>query len=164
MKANKKRPLRKWLCDCPKCGRAVTYSEDDLWLCHCECGRALLCTLLGVKSDNTISNHIEAFIKRGVIEVVKNLTTLKIPTNGGELISPKFRGDASVLDINGVPTIRNFRIVQIMIGYENCSICPICIAHCVHRVPCAHHERAKVYEGTTFTRSSATRRRSSTCF
>ena len=45
--------------------------------------RALLCTLLGVKSDNTISNHIEAFIKRGVIEVVKNLTTLKIPTNGG---------------------------------------------------------------------------------
>ena len=45
--------------------------------------RALLCTLLGVKSDNTISNHIEALIKRGVIEVVKNLTTLKIPTNGG---------------------------------------------------------------------------------
>lgn len=45
--------------------------------------RALLCTLLGVKSDNTISNHIEALLKRGVIEVVKNLTTLKIPTNGG---------------------------------------------------------------------------------
>lgn len=45
--------------------------------------RALLCTLLGVKSDNTISNHIESLLKRGVIEVVKNLTTLKIPTNGG---------------------------------------------------------------------------------
>lgn len=45
--------------------------------------RALLCTLLGVKSDNTISNHIEALLKRGVLKVVKNLTTLKIPTNGG---------------------------------------------------------------------------------
>lgn len=45
--------------------------------------RALLCTLLGVKSDNTISNHIEALLKRGVIKVVKNLTTLKIPTKGG---------------------------------------------------------------------------------
>lgn len=42
MKANKKRPLRKWLCDCPKCGRAVTYREDDVWLCRCDCGREVL--------------------------------------------------------------------------------------------------------------------------
>ena len=42
MKANKKRPLRKWLCDCPKCGRAITYREDDVWLCRCECGREVL--------------------------------------------------------------------------------------------------------------------------
>lgn len=45
--------------------------------------RALLCTLLGVKSVNTIDNHVEALLKRGVIKVVKNLTTLKLPTNGG---------------------------------------------------------------------------------
>lgn len=42
MKANKKRPLRKWLCDCPKCGKAVTYREDDVWLCRCDCGREML--------------------------------------------------------------------------------------------------------------------------
>ena len=45
--------------------------------------RALLCTLLGVKSENTITNHVQALINRGVINDVKNLTTLKIPTNGG---------------------------------------------------------------------------------
>lgn len=45
--------------------------------------RALLCTLLGVKSVNTIDNHVQALINRGVVEVVKNLTTLKIPTNSG---------------------------------------------------------------------------------
>ena len=35
-------------------------------------------------------------------------------TNDGELVSADFRKDASVLDINGVPTIRKFRIVQII--------------------------------------------------
>ena len=38
------------------------------------------------------------------------------------------------------------------------------IAHCVCRVPRAHHKRAKVYERTTCTRSIATRRRSRPCF
>ena len=45
--------------------------------------RALLCTLLGVKSVNTIDSHVQALINRGVIKVVRNLTTLKLPTNGG---------------------------------------------------------------------------------
>ena len=29
--------------------------------------RALLCTLLGVKSEDTITNHVQALINRGVI-------------------------------------------------------------------------------------------------
>ena len=38
--------------------------------------RALLCTLLGVKSENTITNHVQSLINRGVINDVKNLTSL----------------------------------------------------------------------------------------
>lgn len=45
--------------------------------------RQMLREIFDVKSDNTITNHVEALINRGVVEVVKNLTTLKIPTNGG---------------------------------------------------------------------------------
>ena len=45
--------------------------------------RALLCTLLGVKSDNTISNHIEALVNRGISEVTKFFVTSEIPTNSG---------------------------------------------------------------------------------
>ena len=45
--------------------------------------RALLCTLLGVKSQDTITNHVDKLLKRGVIEVTKNLVTLKIPTQSG---------------------------------------------------------------------------------
>ena len=45
--------------------------------------RALLCTLLGVKSEDTITNHVDKLLKRGAIEVTKNLVTLKIPTNSG---------------------------------------------------------------------------------
>ena len=45
--------------------------------------RALLCTLLGVKSENTITNHVQALINSGVIEVTKNLVTLKIPSQSG---------------------------------------------------------------------------------
>ena len=36
--------------------------------------RALLCTLLGVKKEDTITNHIDALINRGVVNDVKNLT------------------------------------------------------------------------------------------
>ena len=43
--------------------------------------RALLCTLLGVKSQDTITNHVDKLLKRGVIEVTKNLVTLKIPSH-----------------------------------------------------------------------------------
>ena len=45
--------------------------------------RALLCTLLGVKSENTITNHVETLINRGVLDVVKNLTTSPITNSNG---------------------------------------------------------------------------------
>ena len=45
--------------------------------------RALLCTLLGVKSENTITNHVQALINRGVINDVKNLTSLNIKNENG---------------------------------------------------------------------------------
>ena len=45
--------------------------------------RQMLREIFDVKSDNTITNHVEALINRGVVEVVKNLTTLEIPTNSG---------------------------------------------------------------------------------
>lgn len=45
--------------------------------------RALLCTLLGVKSDNTISNHVQALINRGVVTDVKNLTSVMLPDSLG---------------------------------------------------------------------------------
>lgn len=47
--------------------------------------RALLCTLLGVKSVNTIDNHVESLIKRGVVTVVKNLTTVKLSNSAGAI-------------------------------------------------------------------------------
>ena len=39
--------------------------------------RALLCTLLGVKSEDTITNHVDKLLKRGVIDNTKNLVLLK---------------------------------------------------------------------------------------
>ena len=45
--------------------------------------RALLCALLGVKSENTITNHVQALINRGVINDVKNLTSLSIKNENG---------------------------------------------------------------------------------
>ena len=39
--------------------------------------RALLCTLLGVKSENTITNHVDKLLKRGVIDNTKNLVLLR---------------------------------------------------------------------------------------
>ena len=47
--------------------------------------RALLCTLLGVKSENTITNHVDALISRGVVTVVKNLTTVKLSNSAGAI-------------------------------------------------------------------------------
>lgn len=37
--------------------------------------RALLCTLLGVKSQDTITNHVDKLLERGVVTVTKNLVT-----------------------------------------------------------------------------------------
>lgn len=45
--------------------------------------RALLCTLLGVKSENTITNHVDALINRGVVSDVKNLTSVMLPDSLG---------------------------------------------------------------------------------
>lgn len=45
--------------------------------------RQMLREIFDVKSDNTITNHVESLVNRGVIEVVKNLTTSEIPTNSG---------------------------------------------------------------------------------
>ena len=45
--------------------------------------RALLCTLLGVKSVNTIDSHVEALLKRGVVTDVRNLTSVMLPDSLG---------------------------------------------------------------------------------
>ena len=39
--------------------------------------RALLCTLLGVKSEDTITNHVDKLLKRGAIDNTKNLVLLR---------------------------------------------------------------------------------------
>ena len=53
-------------------------TEHQFWFT-----RALLCTLLGVKSENTITNHIDALINRGVVNDVKNFTSLNIKNGNG---------------------------------------------------------------------------------
>lgn len=45
--------------------------------------RALLCTLLGVKSEDTITNHVDKLLKREVITVAKNLATVRIINSVG---------------------------------------------------------------------------------
>ena len=45
--------------------------------------RALLCTLLGVKSEDTITNHVDKLLKRGVVTVTRNLVTVKIANSVG---------------------------------------------------------------------------------
>ena len=47
-------------------------TEHQFWFT-----RALLCTLLGVKSEDTITNHVDKLLKRGVIDNTKNLVLLK---------------------------------------------------------------------------------------
>ena len=41
------------------------------------------CTLLGVKSENTIDSHVEALMKRGVVTDVRNLTSVMLPDSLG---------------------------------------------------------------------------------
>ena len=45
--------------------------------------RALLCTLLGVKKEDTITNHVDKLLERGVVTVTKNLVTVKIANSVG---------------------------------------------------------------------------------
>ena len=45
--------------------------------------RALLCTLLGVKSEDTITNHVDKLLKRGAVTATKNLVTVKIANSVG---------------------------------------------------------------------------------
>ena len=45
--------------------------------------RALLCTLLGVKKEDTITNHVDKLLERGVVTVTKNLVTVKITNSVG---------------------------------------------------------------------------------
>ena len=45
--------------------------------------RQMLREIFYVKSDNTITNHVEALINRGVIDVVKNLTTSPMVNSNG---------------------------------------------------------------------------------
>ena len=45
--------------------------------------RALLCTLLGVKSEDTITSHVDKLLKRGAVTVTKFLVTVKIANSVG---------------------------------------------------------------------------------
>lgn len=45
--------------------------------------RALLCTLLDVKKEDTITNHVDKLLERGVLTVTKNLVTVKITNSVG---------------------------------------------------------------------------------
>ena len=45
--------------------------------------RALLCTLLGVKSEDTITNHVDKLLKRGVVTETKNLVSVMLPDSLG---------------------------------------------------------------------------------
>ena len=43
----------------------------------------MLCEIYGIKSLNTIDNHVESLIKRGVVTDVKNLTSVMMPDSRG---------------------------------------------------------------------------------
>ena len=45
--------------------------------------RALLCTLLGVKKEDTITNHVDKLLERGAVTVTKNLVTVKLANSVG---------------------------------------------------------------------------------
>ena len=65
--------------------------------------RALLCTLLGVKSENTITNHVQSLINRGVVTVVKNLTTVQITNSAGAI------NDTTLYDL----TVFNYLVMRL---------------------------------------------------
>ena len=45
--------------------------------------RALLCTLLGVKSEDTITAHVDKLLKRGVVTETRNLVSVMLPDSLG---------------------------------------------------------------------------------
>lgn len=45
--------------------------------------RALLCTLLGVKSEDTIASHVDKLLKRGVVTETRNLVSVMLPDSLG---------------------------------------------------------------------------------
>lgn len=45
--------------------------------------RALLCTLLGVKSEDTITSHVYKLLKRGVVTETRNLVSVMLPDSLG---------------------------------------------------------------------------------
>ena len=45
--------------------------------------RALLCTLLGVKSEDTITSHVDKLLKRGVVTETRNLVSVMLPDSLG---------------------------------------------------------------------------------
>ena len=65
--------------------------------------RVLLCTLLGVKSENTITNHVQSLINRGVVTVVKNLTTVQITNSAGAI------NDTTLYDL----TVFNYLVMRL---------------------------------------------------
>lgn len=53
-------------------------TEQQVWFT-----RQMLCDIFGIKSLNTIDNHVETLIKRGVVTDVKNLTSVMMPDSLG---------------------------------------------------------------------------------
>ena len=53
-------------------------TEQQVWFT-----RQMLCCIFGVKSLNTIDNHVDALVKRGVVTDVKNLTSAMMPDSHG---------------------------------------------------------------------------------
>lgn len=57
-------------------------TEHQIWFT-----RQMLREIFDVKSDNTISNHVETLLNRGVVTVVKNLTTVQVANQAGAVNS-----------------------------------------------------------------------------
>lgn len=54
------------------------WTERQFWFT-----RALLCTLLGVKSEDTITNHVDKLLKRGVVTETRNLVSVMLSDSLG---------------------------------------------------------------------------------
>ena len=63
----------------------------------------------GVKSENTITNHVQALINRGVVDDVKNLTSLNIKNDERSFSDMK---KTPILDSAGVPQWRSVHVTE----------------------------------------------------